>query len=185
MSRDLVLTTVTAMLADRGFTNPIKLDQKESPFDQGLFFEKAASDISTENSNGRLYVYYPVDDKVNIETFKGFLAFLLKWQISHAILIYTGSLTPSVKEALKNKEPRIEAFNYLNMCYNPTRHVYNHKATLVVGAELLEVKSKVGDLRFCHHVYESDPVCRWHDFKAGDLIRITREHEVVYKYVVP
>lgn len=170
--KEHIISVCTEMMLARGYNQNI-------PYEEGILFKKG-----DDNKEDPIYVIYYHEDKINIEMFKELVTFLLKYSLKHAIMIYSGALTPLVKESLKNNEPKIEAFHQYNMSFNPTKFVYANKHSKATSEEREELMKKVGKLENNQRIYSSEPIARWYGFQPGDLIRIERETELIYKYVI-
>lgn len=113
--------------------------------------------------------------KINIEKIKEYITHLNNIKLNTCILIYSGAITPMALKLVKlSSNINIQLFTIQELQYNITKH------RLVPGYEKLkldeskEFKEKYG-IKF-PVMLTKDPICRFYDFKRGDIVKITDKY---------
>jgi DNA-directed RNA polymerase I, II, and III subunit RPABC1 len=147
---------LTEMLNDRGYSISFVSD----PY-------IAVSDLNNE----RILIFFSDDPKVNINTVKSQISKMTELSIKHSILVYKDVITSSALKAIECLENnKIELFCSKELQYNITKH------RLVPRHEKYtkdDMKKHVDSLPV---LLRTDVVCRYYDFKKGDIIEITRQN---------
>jgi len=157
---------LTEMLNDRGFdvsfdTQPYIAVSRESPLKRILIV------LSEDESN------------TNISTVKTQLNLMKMYDVDHSILAYRGSLTPSAQKAITClQDYRIELFTIQELQYNVTKHNLVPKHTLSTNTQIKKYRDSLPI------ILQSDPICRYYDFKRGNIIEVERRNGlIVYRIV--
>lgn len=159
-----IIKNIKEMCVDRGYNI---LDEKE--------FE-----IITD----QCYIIFTQDIKININYIKDLTRLMLEQNIEHVIVIYNGNITINTQNINDIKLLyNIEFFNEKSFMYNVSKH------SLVPKHEKLndksdEFKSIVKEKHNLPHIFETDPICKYYNFKQGDLLKITRKNTIAYRLVV-
>lgn len=155
---------------------------KQMCIDRGynILYEKE-NEIVTD----QCYIIFTGDIKININYIKDLTRLMTEQDIEHVIVIYNGNITMNTQNIRDIKLLyNIEFFNEKSCMYNVTKH------TLVPKHEKLNKGCE--EYRFIYkeknnlpHIFEHDPVCKYYNFKQGDLLKITRKGGVIaYRLVI-
>lgn len=124
------------------------------------------------------------DPKFNIDCAKAIMGYMNDNDISHAILVYTETITPSAKKALESPlNMEFEFFCMDELQYNVTKH-----HLVPVHEKLSEKNKQIFKNRYNVQIPViklTDPVSRFYGYKKGDIIRIYRHNPnyVTYRIV--
>lgn len=139
--------------------------------------ENKEENKSYDNSDN-VIVFFPVENKVNIDTIKEILYKMEQIQIKNCIIVYKESITSSAKKALDVLELNIEMFHLEQLQYNITKHSLVPKHVRVDNKrEKKELLQKYGSQ--LPILLRSDAVSRFYNYKKGDLIKILRNNNTV------
>ena len=158
-----IIKNIKQMCADRGYN---VLCEKEN-------------EIITD----KCYIIFTLDIKININYIKDVTHMMNEQQIDHVILIYNGNITINAQNINEIKSIyNIEFFPEKSFMYNITKHqlVPKHEKLLRNSDEY---KSIVKEKLNLPHMFESDPICKYYNFKCGDVIKITRKDIIIYRIV--
>jgi len=129
--------------------------------------------ISTVDSTCILNVYDSVlRSKYNISNHQ---------QSHQTILICVIPKSPSKKITLP---PNVQVIEQWRLCYNPTRHKWVPKHSLVTSMEELKHVLYGRDTSKLPKLLQDDPVSIWLGFQVGDIIKIERKHNIMFRVVV-
>tara|TARA_Y200000002_G_C22663971_1_gene657109 strand:- start:20 stop:646 length:627 start_codon:yes stop_codon:yes gene_type:complete len=91
---------------------------------------------------------------------------------------------------LENKIPNITIFKYKSLMFNLIDHEYvpKHECISERNKEKLKSELMINDLEKLPIIYKTDAVCKYYNFKPGDVIKITRDSlnkkHIAYRYVM-
>lgn len=91
---------------------------------------------------------------------------------------------------LENKIPNITIFKHKSLLFNLIDHEYvpKHECISEAGREKLKSDLMINDLDKLPLIHKTDAVCRYYNFKPGDVIKVTRDSlnkkHIAYRYVV-
>ena len=91
---------------------------------------------------------------------------------------------------LENKIPNITIFKYKSLMFNLIDHEYvpKHERITEKNTEKLKLDLMINDLEKLPIIHKTDAVCRYYNFKPGDVIKVTRDSlnkkHIAYRYVV-
>ena len=128
--------------------------------------------IATSNlNNSRILIFFTDEPKININIVKSMISKMTELSVIHSILVYKNTITSSALKAIECLENnRIELFFIKELQYNITKH------RLVPRHEKYckdDMKKYVDNLPV---LLRTDVVCRYYDFKKGDIIENTRHN---------
>jgi DNA-directed RNA polymerase I, II, and III subunit RPABC1 len=129
------------------------------------------------NDGDKLVVFFCKNDKFNIADFKRYISLTDDLKLSHCIIIYKDQITPSVNKQIDNFDCEIELFSKNELQYNITKHRFVPKHELVVGDESSSIRRKFGNN--LPILLKTDPVSRFFNYRKGDIIKITRDNDIV------
>lgn len=132
---------------------------------------------ATDSKNFKTLLVILNDTKLNIDTIKTWYGYFIANKIQHAILVYDGSMTSSVKKVVQQTQIELELFEKKELRFNITKHI------LVPKHVRIEKTSGYDYTKF-PVIRKTDPVCRFYNFAQGDLIKITRKNGSVYYRIV-
>ncbi len=164
-----VLITVVEMFLQRGYK---KVKKKQKTI---VGYEKV------KGKKNKVCAFAYIIEKLDINEIKHHFTKIKELGLKHAILIYRGSPTSSVKNVIidaKNMGITIEIIPVIDIINNPTKHELVPKHTRVTGKELKNVKKFIGkDINRLPKIFTSDPISRFLFFKKGDIILVNRPDE--------
>lgn len=154
---DYVLNTVKALCHARGYE----------------IMDNSNDEIVTD----KCCILFCGDRKINIGYVKQCIYIMETHHFDHLILIHKKPVTVTVKNVLKNLiDFRIEVFEEKELFFNITTHRLVPHHELVTKEERLQLDPKKGDFP---QILQTDPICKFYDFKSGDIIKITRKNSVI------
>lgn len=153
---------------------------KQMCFDRGynIMCEKD-NEIITD----KCYIIFTMDIKININYIKDVTRLMNEQQIDHVILVYNGNITINAQNINEIKSIyNIEFFSEKSFMYNITEHqlVPKHEKLDKNTAEYRAIAKEKMNLP---HIFESDPMCKYYNFKSGDVLKITRKDIIIYRLV--
>jgi len=154
--------TIKEIICDRKYTN----------------FQDMNNYIKTD----QVLIYFCDDSKITINHIKDFVSKLSTDDFDHGIFIYPDTITSSAKKAIELIDKKIELFEIAELQYNITKHRLVPKHQKLEGEEYMSMKTKYGSK--LPYILTKDPVCRYYDFKKGDIIKINRNGNVAYRFVL-
>jgi DNA-directed RNA polymerase I, II, and III subunit RPABC1 len=171
------LETLREMVTQRGYTIEEPIKQKDDDSDE----ENETTYLIGSKENGakkveRLVIFTNPVAKFNVDRVKEFVSVLNDIHISHCIVVYTDSVTSMAQKIIENTvEFQIELFTIQELQYNLTKHILVPKHICLGDEEAKEFRKKYG-LRF-PVILKTDPVCKFYNFKRGDVIKIVRNSD--------
>lgn len=139
--------------------------------------------ISREDNTQNYMQIFIENSQLNIKRLQYYLNTAEKNKYSHIIIVHNGNVTIAVKNNMSVLPIRIELFGINELQYNITKHILVPKHEKVSN-EMKKSLMKYG-MNFFPTITTVDPVCRYYDFKRGDIIKITRKNGyVIYRIVV-
>ena len=142
---------------------------------------------AVDNLNRKVMILFLIGEKLNINAVKENIKKFASNDVKLGILVYTDEPTSSAKKTIANLESsgklRITTFPVSNFRYCLTDHrlVLPHKK---VKKELaLKLKAKYGADKL-PIILHSDPIVRYYNFRAGDILAINRaDNTISYRIV--
>lgn len=130
----------------------------------------------------RIVVFYN-PGTIAIAHIKEYASIMDKTDFRHAIVIYKDGVTPQAGKTIEIlSEKEIEVFQECKLLYNITKHRLVPKHRCLSSFEITMFKRKYGVK--IPVMLQADAVSRFYNFKAGDIIEITRiDGIVVYRIV--
>jgi len=101
------------------------------------------------------------------------------------IIVSLEGPTAFTKKEAENNYPNIQFFLFQQLCVNITKHALVPKHECLGPTERSNMKIRVFHDEEWPKLYTSDPIAQYYNYKAGDLIKITRTvgyPEPVYFY---
>ena len=163
------LETLREMITQRGYK--IEDNEKDNEDNQTYMI---CSRVNKKNE--RIVIFTNPIAKFNVDRVKEFVSVLNEIHISHCIVVYTDSVTSMAQKIIENTvEFQIELFTIGELQYNLTKHILVPKHICLNDEEAKEFRKKYG-LRF-PVILKTDPVCKFYNFKRGDVIKIVRNSD--------
>lgn len=166
-----IFQTVQEMFTQREYEN-IEYNPDENTF--------------TGNSDkGYVKAYMTIIDKLNVAEIHSKIDIMQKDPCKHIILIYDNTPTPTVKNVISSTNNiglTIELFYYLDLMYNPTKHILVPLHQKLNQSDAKEFKEKFG--KAIPVILRSDPITRFYNFAKGDIIRVTRRNGIIAYRIV-
>ena len=175
-----VLQTLAEMMADRGYSNPPRVENGARIFSPPHLKPIEARFLS--------------EPKIGIGHIKNFV----REEGAHFLFISSGGITPKARKTCKNYQLHnifIEIFLVSELLFNVVRHAYCPAHRACSADEAAEVLAQLGvsdaekyDKLPC--ILAKDPVMRYYGLTEGHLIEITRDSvtmpgypEITYRIV--
>jgi DNA-directed RNA polymerase subunit H (RpoH/RPB5) len=114
--------------------------------------------------------------KVNLQYMKTLIMHCIITNTDHCIVMYAGTFTTNVRSVIRDcAQVRVELFPLTMFVFVLVDHflVPKHRRINITEMEALGIR------QFDHDklpvLLETDPICRYHDFRQGDFVRIDRK----------
>lgn len=133
-------------------------------------------DTTAGDGNSNTITIYFCKNNVCKHSFKYIVKTMVEQKITHAIIIYTKTITPAVRNMIGTLNLDIECFLANEFSFNPLQHrlVPFHEKINPDSTEYKEILKHKSKLPIITH---KDIISRFLYFKKGDVIRIIRsEH---------
>jgi len=139
-----------------------------------------------DDSTNQLFVFFPEDEKVGVKPIKILTDRMKDEQVSNAILVLRGDITPFAKQAVLEMSDsfRIEHFKEAELLVDITEH------TLVPEHQVLSQNEKQELLKRYRlretqlpRIQPNDPVARYYGMRRGQVVKIIRPSETAGRYV--
>ena len=144
------------------------------------------SQEKADDDTNQLFVFFPEDEKVGVKPIKILTDRMKDEQVTNAILVLRGNITPFAKQAVAEMSDtfRIEHFKEAELLVDITEH------TLVPEHQVLSQNEKQELLRRYRlretqlpRIQPNDPVARYYGMKRGQVVKIIRPSETAGRYV--
>jgi DNA-directed RNA polymerase subunit H (RpoH/RPB5) len=151
--KNRVRSNVVQMLCDRKYESIVEQDQDT---------------ITARHMDSEVLLRIIDDEKLSIKTLRN----IVSENQNIKIILVTGMGATSVtKKEITDSSRDIEIFSTNDFIVNVVRHLLVPKHTRV---DISELKHVVRDTVELPRILRSDAVCRYYDYKKGDIIRIER-----------
>ena len=141
--------------------------------------------IKVSNKEGEItYIFLYNELKLNINGVKDYISVLERDEIKHALIIMNDMITSSAVKLIANLADNIyiECFKFGEMYYNLTQHrLYNRHESLTKQEAQEFIKRYGKDIPT---ILKTDIVCRYFNFKKGEIIKIYRKNGYVNYRIV-
>ena len=155
--------------------------------DRNVEIECIHFDDQITRVNNDLIVIKIEEPKVGINSVKSIATSLDEYNVNHAIVLYSNSITAFAKnslEALYEQNKTIEFFQYEELMYNVTEHVLVPKHILMSKEEKAKLlKTYNVPEKKIPFIYKTDPVSRYFNAKVGQVFKIIRDSDVTYQSI--
>ncbi|EDV22513.1 DNA-directed RNA polymerases I, II, and III subunit RPABC1 [Trichoplax sp. H2] len=189
--------TVMQMCHDRGYM--VSQEELDQTFDQ--FHEQFYSEMSEssqvrgllsmlvhhiDDPTEQLFVFFPDEPKVGINTIKKYCQRMQRENINRAIIIIQSGMTPTAKQSLIDMAPKytLESFMESELMINITEHHLVPKHIVMSPEEKAELLARY---KLKEHqlprIQVGDPVARYYGLKRGQFVRIIRPSETAGRYI--
>ncbi len=160
----------------------IKRNIKTMCIDRGynILYEKEMEIITD-----KCYIIFTGNIKININYIKDLTRLMVEQNIEHVIVIYNGNITMNTANINDIKLLyNIEFFSEKSFMYNVINHVLVPKhEKLVKNTD--EYKLIYREKNNLPYIFEHDPICKYYNFKQGDVLKIYRKNSIIaYRLVV-
>lgn len=165
MIHPTILKNIKTMCKDRGYH---------------ILCEKENEIITNE-----CYIIFTNNIKININYIKDISHMMNEQDIKHVIIVYNGNITINNHNIKEIKSIyNIEFFPTNSFIYNVTEHILVPKHEKLLPGTL-EYKNIYKERHNLPYILETDPVCKYYNFKSADILKITRKNDiVVYRLVI-
>jgi DNA-directed RNA polymerase subunit H (RpoH/RPB5) len=175
--------TLKEMLVDRG-TN---IEQLSTISDTELNIMSKVNKIFSLQANAMTKIVYYTNSKFKINDLKKYFV-----DDEHVILVFKEKINNlNIKNLKEQTNVTIEIFMMKELQYNISHHVLVPKHEIVHDKGEIESLLKVYQLKRNQLpiILKTDPMARYLDVKAGDVIKITRKspsagEAILYRYCV-
>lgn len=155
-----VVRTVVDMLRDRGCDEVVAPQTVEEVEATAL----AEESVIVGGPSPAVRVVFVGDDRVSVKTMRSVME-----SNAHDRTIFVSFDGPTAfakREAVQAWGTSVQFFRYRELVYNVTKHALVPKHEKDEGDH--------PDASFYPHILVTDPVCQYHDFQVGDVVRISR-----------
>lgn len=183
-----VYKTIIEMLIDRNYDcNSYK--KELSIDDVKNNFINNDSDIIVnhkKDENKRLLVTFLINDKdCGVKKINDLIDYLKEIEIKNVMLIVPKKLTSFGLKKIKSTSINYEIFNIKSLMINITKHILVPKHVLLSIDEKNKVlKSFKCNIEQLPKILKTDPVAKYYNAKIGQVFKIYRKDEIVYRCVV-
>ncbi|KAI6178178.1 RPB5-like protein [Aphelenchoides besseyi] len=192
-----VRRTVFQMCHDRGYL--VTQDELDQNLDQ---FKAQYGDKPSEGRPNRteltilvahnddptdqMFVFFPEEVKIGIKTIKAYCQQMQEQNVTRAIIVVQGGMTPSAKTAVNDMLPKyqLEVFVEAELMVNITEHELVPEHVVMNQDEKAELlaRYKLKDSQL-PRIQLSDPVSRYFGLKRGQVVKIIRPSETAGRYI--
>ena len=143
--------------------------------------------MKAKNEEQYIFVYFTNETKFGVKSIRSIMEDIKSSYT--VILVATDGLTPFAQKEISDSYQNIQFFKKNELYLNPTKHVLYSPHEKITGEERSDVLLKYGsNLKKYPILRTSDIICRYYNFKIGDMIKITRicpplEKMLVYRIV--
>lgn len=164
----VIKNTCIEMMEDRGYS---VIDSD----DDNILFENL-------NDGERVLSCIFEEPKLNVSNIKDMILMLNENDLKHGIIIYDEIITSAAKKSIDILQDYcIETFSMDELKYNITKHRLVPKHTKTTEEEYKELKKFVTKLPV---MLKTDPICRYYNYKSGNVIRVERfDGNIIYRIV--
>jgi len=192
-----VRRTIFQMCHDRGYlVTQEELDQTLEQFktthgDKPSEGRPTRSELTiivahNDDPTDQMYVFFPEDVKIGIKNIKAFCHQMQDNNVTRAIIVVQGGLTPSAKQAINDMMPKylLEIFLEAELMVNITEHDLVPEHVVMTQDEKAELlaRYKLKDTQL-PRIQLSDPVSRYFGLKRGQVVKIIRPSETAGRYI--
>lgn len=125
------------------------------------------------------YIIFTNDIKININYIKDITHMMTEQSINHVIIVHNGNITINNHNLKEIKSIyNIEFFNEKLLMFNITKHelVPKHELLPKTDPNYKIILKERCNLPF---ILEHDPICKYYNFKVGDILKITRHNNTI------
>ncbi|XP_033254763.1 DNA-directed RNA polymerases I, II, and III subunit RPABC1-like [Drosophila miranda] len=189
--------TVFEMSHDRGYlVTSDELDQTVEQFTE-LFGNKPSgqrpmrSDLTmvlthADDPKNRMFVFFPEEPKVDVNTIKAFANRMEDEDIHRAIVVVRDCLTPPAMQSVRAMAPMyiVEQFLESELTINVTKHelVPQHFVMSEVEKKQLFRRFRLKESHLMR-LLSNDPVARYYGLKPGQVVKIVRTSATAGEYI--
>lgn len=172
--------TVIEMISDRGYENT----ETEYSLEEftGLY-HTGKIDIHIVNKDKEIYIKFLTAFKIKPNSIRDMIT-EIKDEIftlaNNNLVIITLTKPNNTILKIKNEYTNIEFFWLNRLIVNITQHQYVPKHELIKEAEVPGIMKKfnLSDIHQLPLIDKNDPVCRYYNFKSGNICKITRMDKI-------
>jgi len=156
-ARRLVDITLQEMLHDRSYHTIVK----------------TPTGFEAQCPSGRVHAVVLEDEKLSIKTLRGMLTSSDNWKLIIVCMLGPTSFT---RREIQEKQYNVELFSAEDCLINVSRHKYTPRMRKLTESEKVSLFASLGsaDGSAFPKMLRADPVCRYYDFRKGDVIHISR-----------
>ncbi|CAM9945394.1 unnamed protein product [Heterosigma akashiwo] len=187
-----VRKTCLKMLAKRGYLvgeDHLNMTTEEFRSKYGESPSRESLTILVEKENDptdQLFVFFAEDEKVGVKPIKTYCERMKEENVTKAIMVVRGGITPFAKQALQEMAHRykIEHFKDNELIVDITEHQLVPEHVVMTNDEKKELlkRYKLKETQL-PRIQVSDPVARYFGLARGQVVEITRPSETAGRYV--
>ncbi len=140
--------------------------------------------LFSKNNKSFICLFLIMFDKLDVSNVKNIINTLNNKNLNHAIIIYKTDTTSYAKKIINNikKEFVIETFFEKNLLYDITKHRLVPKHIELSNEESKKFIKDYG--KKFPVILKTDPICKYYNFKKGNIIKIIRNNNyIIYRIV--
>lgn len=140
--------------------------------------------LAVKPDGERIIAFIDIINKLNVAEIHQRMSILESEEITHGLLVYSGTPTPAVKAVVGNAPSlgvTLELWPVEDLQFNITKHRFAVKHELLDREETKEFKEKYGVN--IPVLLRSDAMARFYDFPKGSVVKIYRKDFVAYRIV--
>lgn len=183
-----IFKNVVSMLVKRGYKNipdRIQRIEKNNPSDNFTSDDDMFMFYPQENTKkNSVFVYFYRRDKMNIEAIKEFISWIEQNGWKHSIIVYKAFMTSTTKKVIDHLHNfHIELFESKEFMYDLTALAYYCVHERIDDSATIDTIVKKYGMKL-PKILHTDPVCRFFDFRKGDILRIHRKNNTIAYRIV-
>ena len=136
-----------------------------------------------DKDENKIFVLADFNEKISVNIIKECISFITEFNSSHCIIIHSDNITHIVNKIINNSiSLNIELFSEIELGYNVTKHILVPKHELCTDDEKKSLTYYINKIA---RIQSSDPVIKFHGFKKGQIVKITRKNNtIVFRLII-
>ena len=128
-------------------------------------------------------IFYCLDTKLNIDILKNYIQYLEEHHYLHGIIIHNQIITSSSKKILENMVRfYFETFHLDELQFDITQHILYCPHSKLNDKKKKKINKDI--FKNLPILLHNDPICKYFDFRRGDIIKIQRKNGIIIYRIV-